>query len=334
MLDDALLEALAPVLPERPTYREPPTPLSGGFYTENHAFQLDAALPWDGPLVVRLFPSEVETSMVRREAITQRYLARSGYATPDVRYFDEDSRLLGRHFFVMDRVPGAAMLDGISTRDLVGYAYRWINTVPELTARTQAALHAVDPAPLLTQLSTVETGTERWLSRLEQAIDDGAEGFADGVAWLRGNIPKPRAEAAICHGDLHPGNMIFEGRELTAVIDWTTVTIAEPAFDVGWAAMTFQLAPVDAPRPIQRIVARLGTGMTKRFTAAYVSETGVDLFNQRYYEALRCASELTAVVSHRLGRDVPLATWNSVADDMVDYFAARTGVRLVLPPPI
>src|SRR3954451_13001249 len=38
---------------------EPPVRLSGGYFTENNAFRLEGAEPpWDGPLVVRLFPSE------------------------------------------------------------------------------------------------------------------------------------------------------------------------------------------------------------------------------------------------------------------------------------
>ena len=37
-------------------YSEAPAVLSGGFFTENHAFQLaDVPPPWNGPMVVRLF---------------------------------------------------------------------------------------------------------------------------------------------------------------------------------------------------------------------------------------------------------------------------------------
>ena len=64
------------------------------------------------------------------------------------------------------------------------------------------------------------------------------------------------------------------------------------------------------------------------------------LFRSPYYEALRCASELTNVVSYRLARargeqhDAPRPTWDSIADRMVDYFRDRTGVTLRLPPPV
>jgi hypothetical protein len=102
--------------------------------------------------------------------------------------------------------------------------------------------------------------------------------------------------------------------------------------------MSLCLAPVDAPAPIQKIAARVGRRLCDRYVAGYLRETGADLSNQRYYEALRCASELTNVVSYRLARargedyDAPRPTWDSITDTMIDYFRARTGVTLTLPP--
>ena len=99
-------------------------------------------------------------------------------------------------------------------------------------------------------------------------------------------------------------------------------------------------APIDAPAPIQRVAARVARWMSDRYIAAYRRETGADLTNQPYYEALRCASELTNVVSYRVARakgelhDAPRPTWDRVSDQMIRYFRDRTGVTLELPPPI
>ena len=77
--------------------------------------------------------------------------------------------------------------------------------------------------------------------------------------------------------------------------------------------------------------------MCKRYVRAYQRETGTDLSNQHYYEALRCASELTGVVAFRIAQtkrqphDVPRPTWDSITDQMIDYFHDRTGVTLKLP---
>ena len=59
-----------------------------------------------------------------------------------------------------------------------------------------------------------------------------------------------------------------------------------------------------------------------------------------YYEALRCLLELGGVVSYRttvaqgLTYDGPRPTWDSIADQMVNYFEQRTGVRVSLPAPV
>ena len=93
----------------------------------------------------------------------------------------------------------------------------------------------------------------------------------------------------------------------------------------------------DAPPPIQRGVARLAGWLCRRYVRAYGRETGADLSSQPYYEALRCAAELTGVAAYRLAaakgepHDAPRPIWDSIADAMLDYFDERTGVRLALP---
>jgi hypothetical protein len=101
--------------------------------------------------------------------------------------------------------------------------------------------------------------------------------------------------------------------------------------------MSLSLAPIDAPRPVQLLAARAGTRLARRYVEAYHRMTGADLSHQSYYEALRTASELAHVAAWRSaeasGRphDVPRLMWDSVADRMVGYFRARTGVTLELP---
>jgi aminoglycoside phosphotransferase (APT) family kinase protein len=122
------------------------------------------------------------------------------------------------------------------------------------------------------------------------------------------------------------------------VLDWSVATIAEPALDVGFTAMSMSLAPIDAPRPVQRVASRLGGWLCQRYLRAYQAETDADLSAQPYYEALRCAIELSGVAAYRLAEakgephDFPRFAWVAIADQMVEYFRARTGVTLELPP--
>jgi aminoglycoside phosphotransferase (APT) family kinase protein len=317
-------------------YAEPPVRLSGGFFTENHAFRLAGAPePWDGPLVVRRFPKEAPADLPRREAVVQRVLAAQGYPAPAVVWFDEAAHLCERHAFVMRRLPGRAMVGGIRLRELMTSAPTLLRRLVDTTAFAQAWLHCLDAAPLVDGLAGTPTGVERWYERLE-AFDD----LAPAHAWLVAHRPRETSHPVVCHGDLWAANILTEGDRLTGVLDYTVATVAEPALDVGFTAMSFALAPVDAPAAIQRVVAHVAGRVGRRYVAAYVRETGADLRNQPYYEALRCASELTNVVSFRRARaagephDAPRPTWDAVSDRMVEYFRERTGVTLRLPPPV
>jgi hypothetical protein len=89
-------------------YAEPPTRLSGGYYTENHMFRLAGAPEaWPDSLVVRLFPTSSPPDLARREAVIQSVLADRGFPAARVLAFDDESRLDGRRFFVMALPPGA-----------------------------------------------------------------------------------------------------------------------------------------------------------------------------------------------------------------------------------
>jgi aminoglycoside phosphotransferase (APT) family kinase protein len=317
-------------------YAEPPVRLGGGFFTENHAFRLAGAPePWDGPLVVRLFPGEAPPDLPRREAAVQRVLSDQGYPAPAIVWFDDDARIADRRCFVMRRLPGRALIGGIRTRELLTSLRKVYRQLVEMTASAQVWLHGLDASPLVAELAGMPVGVERWFEHIAQF-----EGLADGLDWLAAHRPPDRARPVICHGDLWAGNMLVDGDRLTGVLDYTVTTIAEPALDVGYTAMSFHIAPIDAPAPVQRMAARIARGISDRYVAAYQRQTGADLTNQRYYEALRCASELTEVIGYRLAQatgahqDAPRPTWDSVGTQMVEYFRERTGATLVLPPPV
>jgi aminoglycoside phosphotransferase (APT) family kinase protein len=339
MLADDLLGLLRAEIDASVTYNGAPVLLSGGFFTENYAFQLAGApTRWSGPLVVRLFPAVAPPDLARREAAVQRFLAQAGYPAPDVLLFDDNARLMDRRFFVMQRLPGRAMLGGLGPRELAMSGWQMFGRIPKVTASLQARLHRIDPGPLEAELGDMPAGIERWFAVLEQQIARGYEGLSSGLQWLVDHRPPESGGRALNHGDLWAGNILAVGRDVTGVIDYTVATIADPALDVGFTTMGLCLAPIDAPPAIQRAAAWLGERISARYLRAYRSESDADLSNQPYYEALRCATELSQVVEYRLAAaqgeaaDIPLPTWDSIADTMVEYFRARTGVTLELPP--
>jgi aminoglycoside phosphotransferase (APT) family kinase protein len=343
VLADELLVELRPVVGRADlAYAEAPTVLTGGFFTENHAFRLaDVSSPWSGSMVVRLFPPVVSDDAVRREAVVQRQLAAAGFPTPPVTHFDPQARLDGRRYFVMERMAGKPLMGGIRAGTLLRDGPGLLRRLARITADQQADLHAIDPAPVVDALAGTPATVERWFEHLERLIDRGGVGFAAGLDWLIANRPVERGRPVVCHGDLHPGNILVDGDgAVTAVLDWTVATIAEPSLDVGFTTMALLLAPVDAPRPVQRIMAQGGRAIARSYVRSYVARTGADVAARPYYEALRCAVELGNAASYRLavadgrGDHQPRPTWDSIADAMVRYFRARSGVELTMPAPV
>jgi aminoglycoside phosphotransferase (APT) family kinase protein len=338
-LADELLTAVRTHL-QRPdvSYVEAPVHLSGGYFTENHAFRLAGAPPpWDGELVVRLFPPVAPSDLARREAAVQTTLSEQGYPAPAIVFFDDGARLTGRRFFVMARMPGRAMLGAIALRDIASSGGRLLLRLPSVTASLQAWLHRLEVEPLLERLGDAPAGIERWFEELEEQAASRWDGLQPALRWLVDHRPPPVARPALCHGDLHPGNILSDGDRVTAVLDYSVATVAEPCLDVGFTTMSLCIAPITAAPAVQLAVARAGRGIARRYVRAYQRETGADLTNQPYFEALRCLVELGEVVDYRLAEaggaphDVPRPTWDGAAKRMLGFFRQRTGVTPSIP---
>ena len=121
---------------------------------------------------------------------------------------------------------------------------------------------------------------------------------------------------------------------MTAVLDWTVATLAEPALDIGFNTMALDIAPIDMPKPLPTIARWASRGIARRYVRHYLALREIDLTNQPYYEALRCAFELGNAAGYRLAPRELRPTWDSVADVIVRYFRERTGVTITMPPPV
>jgi aminoglycoside phosphotransferase (APT) family kinase protein len=73
----------------------------------------------------------------------------------------------------------------------------------------------------------------------------------------------------ICHGDLHPFNLLVDDAGHITVVDWTAAIRAEPAYDVAFTAMLVGNPPLDAPGPLGTVVGWVGARLAHRFIARY-----------------------------------------------------------------
>ena len=278
-------------------YARAPVPLTGGFWAELLAFSL-APPPegWPDDLIARLMP---EPNTARKETLIQAAVAAAGFPTPVVRAAGGPDDGLGRSFMVMDRAPGAPLLSGLSLTGALGRVPALFGEIPRLLAATMARLHALDPGPVRGQLeaaaaTNVSVGSMLAIMR-ERAADFGRPDLVQATQWLIDHPPRP-APDVICHGDLHPFNLLRDGDRVT-LLDWSTAVLAPRSYDVAFTSLALSEPALAAPGWLRPPVRWMGRRMAARFVRSYQASTGVviDRADLAWHQAPVCLRALVEV---------------------------------------
>ena len=64
------------------------------------------------------------------------------------------------------------------------------------------------------------------------------------LGWLDKHLPRPDEPAVLVHGDAGPGNFLFEGGRMTALLDWELAHLGDPLEDIAWFSMRCVMEPV------------------------------------------------------------------------------------------
>jgi aminoglycoside phosphotransferase (APT) family kinase protein len=269
------------------------TPQHGGM--SHDTLLLDAT--WDGTthgLVVRaepvgppIFP---EYDLATEHAVMAALHEKTGVPVPAVRWFEDDTAVLGRRFFVMDRVDGEVpsdnppfLLGGFlfdAPHDHQGDAQRAVVDV-------LAAIHRVD----WESLGLAETldrsafgrhpGLDQeigyWRAYLDWAASDGPLPVLEAVFdWcIAQRLEEP--EPALCWGDARYGNIVFADLVPVAVLDWEMAMLGPPELDLGWFVFLHETALMwmpDLP----------GFGSRGDVIRRYELSLGREVVNLRWYE--------------------------------------------------
>lgn len=339
MIDDDLGRVMATHLDGPVRYASTPKPLTGGFWATIHAFELaDAPEPFSGPLVIRVMPDRAAGV---RESLVQQTVASQGFGTPPVLAAGVDEAL-GGPYIVMPRVAGEPLLGGLSLGPSLFGLPGVLHRLPGQLATAAIELHQLDPAPLERALDAagVSAGFRSVANRHEEiaaAASLGARGFAEVSVWLADRVPdtESTAEAVVCHGDLHPFNLLRDTDGNVTVLDWTNARIMPPEFEVGLTAGLLRCAPMSVPGLLRPVVERLTDRLASRFIEAYGASAPLDAALVDGFEALQHARCLAEVVSARRGETHvvgPKHPFETAAPAMIRRLADLTSITVTLPP--
>jgi aminoglycoside phosphotransferase (APT) family kinase protein len=158
-----------------------------------------------------------------------------------------------------------------------------------------AALHGIDPALLDLEHALPEVSSARGAldqieesRRLHAGLPEPEPLIAFGLRWLERHAPQQAERVALVHGDLGPGNFIYSGGRVRAVVDWEIAHLGDPAEDL--AALSVR----DMATPIGHLPTRFSE-------YARASGVSVDLERVRYYRVLvlvRNVTLLCAALAH------------------------------------
>jgi Ser/Thr protein kinase RdoA (MazF antagonist) len=120
-----------------------------------------------------------------------------------------------------------------------------------------------------------ESGFEEHLAQVEQRLADASAAgvlrrlrvsYADAARRVEG-LGFPTWPVQIIHGDWHPGNMLFHGSRVAAVIDYDTARMGPRAVDLANGALQFSI--LMGPGDPRQWPANLDEGRYKRFCRGY-----------------------------------------------------------------
>ena len=280
-------------------YERRPEPMRGGFWAELFAFSLaNPPAGWPGELVARLMP---DPGSARKETIVQRAVAAAGFPTPFVRAAGGPDDGLGQAFMVMDRAAGGPPLSGLDGGLTPAAVPRLLRRIPELLATAMVRLHALDPDLVrgeLEQVRDVPVTVPGLLAALARfAGEFGRTDLVDAARWLADHPPGPPPDV-ICHGDLHPFNLLADGDRVT-VLDWSTALLAPRAHDVGFTSLQLSEPALRVPGWQRPLVRMFGRVLARRFVRGYQRQAGVTVGpgELRWHQAVVCLRALVEVAS-------------------------------------
>jgi aminoglycoside phosphotransferase (APT) family kinase protein len=182
--------------------------------------------------VLKAYVFDEELRKCLREFQALRSLGRIGFPVPEAYLCECDSRFLGYPFVIMQK------------KEVV---QKSVNELVDSFAVTLANLHNLNVAELGINVvkppEDIYGFARRWPIHFKEYLNLETkhdkklkEDFNLALRWLNSNVSNnPCPQYCLVHGDYHPGNVCVTKDSRLIVLDWDSIEIGDPAYDVGYA---------------------------------------------------------------------------------------------------
>lgn len=223
-------------------------PLAGGFSKNTIFFETEDALNGRQALVMRA-QQEIALlgwagSDVTKEFYAIQLMRREGLPIAEPLWLEEDASQLGMRFIVSRKAVGKPQGGNFGSDAPVS------DKLLRSIMATLVKLHGIrlDPDDSLVTRShlrewmstrTIAEATRycvnEFVPQLVRKTDIAmTPQLLRGLKWLQRNVPQVDEPAAILHVDFGFSNLIIDNDEITAVLDWETSRLGDPAEDIEW----------------------------------------------------------------------------------------------------
>lgn len=211
-------------------------------------------------LILRTGPPDELHAGMELEARTQRLAAAQGAPVPEILMASNSVEPLGIPYLICAEIAGETIVRRIQRNlDDAGRA-----RLLEGCAVALAAIHRADPTDAALM---PEDPVTRWRGELDAMADTTAT-FEWAFRWLEQHRPAAAAPTLV-HGDFRMGNLMVQGCDLAAVLDWELVHAGDPREDLAW----FCIRSWRFGAPVSHDAGGLGSIDT--FLAAYTAAGGM-----------------------------------------------------------
>ena len=214
-------------------------------------------------LILRIGPPDDVHAGMELEAHVQAAAAAAGAPVPRVLIADNSAAALGNPFLICEEVKGETIVRRIDRQlDDIGRSRLLSQCAQALAAIHRADISTVRDPELATQDQLAE-----WRGRLD-AMGDTTATFEWAFRWLGAHRPAS-SPPHLVHGDYRMGNLIVDGSELAAVLDWELVHIGEVNEDLAWFCIRAWRFGAPAARDAG------GLGSVEDFLRGYEQASGI-----------------------------------------------------------
>jgi aminoglycoside phosphotransferase (APT) family kinase protein len=210
--------------------------IPGGFSKQTIFLELlnTKSLPTDVVLRIDKPDSPVETTVVNEFEIIQAMYA-AGVPVPEPLLLESEKSVLGSAFVLVGRIDGAVAGDAFEVTDpcrsfgvtlAQGLAKMHTVSIAAVSKNVPGSKISVDQR----MLGDIDHYEQKWRDSRQPSLT-----LEIAYGWLRANIASASSgHRAIVHRDVGCHNLLVKSGRLTAILDWETALIGDPAQDIGY----------------------------------------------------------------------------------------------------